>query len=133
VTFIECARLRCCGGTFTAAPRGVSPGLRYSDRVVALARALVAMNNSFRQCARVLRGAGVVVTAQTVHAWCGAVERRTRARARLASRPNGALCVRLREDLYVALDTRATRQGSALLEMMNFCPSENHHAKVMNF
>jgi hypothetical protein len=115
VTFVECARLRCCGQTFTAAPPGLTPRARYSDRVVRLARALVAMNVSVRECVRILRQAGVVVTPQTVHQWSRSVRRQARARARVVGAPEGRVCVRLRSDLWLALETRAPKQVESIL------------------
>lgn len=69
-TFVECLRLRCCGTTFLAAPRGLTPRARYSDRVVGLVRALTALGLPLRECARVLRAARVPATVQAIRRWC---------------------------------------------------------------
>lgn len=87
-TFVECLRLRCCGVTFLAAPFGLTPRARYSDRVVALARALCVMGVPLRECARLLAAARVPATAQAIRRWCSdllavrAAHRPTRARIR---------------------------------------------------
>ncbi len=69
-TFVECLRLRCCGTTFLAAPRGLTPRARYSDRVVALTRALAALGVPLRECARLLAAARVPATVQAIRRWC---------------------------------------------------------------
>lgn len=72
-TFVECLRLRCCGTTFLAAPRGLTPRARYSDRVVALTRALASLGVPLRECARLLAAARVPATVQAIRRWCVAV------------------------------------------------------------
>jgi len=72
-TFVECLRLRCCGTTFLAAPRGLTPRARYSDRVVALTRALVGLGVPLRECARLLVAARVPATVQAIRRWCAGV------------------------------------------------------------
>ena len=69
-TFVECLRLRCCGTTFLAAPRGLTPRARYSDRVVALTRVLAALGVPLRECARLLSAARVPATVQAIRRWC---------------------------------------------------------------
>ena len=69
-TFVECLRLRCCGTTFLAAPRGLTPRARYSDRVVALTRVLAALGVPLREGARLLAAARVPATVQAIRRWC---------------------------------------------------------------
>ncbi len=69
-TFVECLRLRCCGATFLAAPRGLTPRARYSDRVVGLVRTLAALGVPLRECARLLTRARVPATVQALRRWC---------------------------------------------------------------
>lgn len=75
-TFVECLRLRCCGATFLAAPWGLTPRARYSDRVRGLARALYQLGLSHRDSAHVLRRARVPTTVQAVRRWCAKAVRR---------------------------------------------------------
>ncbi len=105
ITFVECLRLRCCGTTFTSTPEGLTPRARYSDRVVALTRALVAAGVSMRCCVRLFDAAGVPMTLQTVRTWCTDVEAVTRSKARVASCPDGDVAVKLRDDVWFALST----------------------------
>ncbi len=105
ITFVDCLRLRCCGSTFTSAPDGLKPRARYSNRVVALARALVAAGVSMRCCVRLFAAARVPVTLQTVRTWCEGVEPLTRSKARVAAGAEGDVAVRLRDDVWVAIDT----------------------------
>jgi hypothetical protein len=121
VTFVPCDRLRCCGQTFTARPAGLAPRSRYSDRVVRLARALVAFRISYRRCVRVLRQAGVVVTAQTVHQWARSIRRQAKARARVVRAPEGPVCVQLRHDLWLTLETRAPKRVATILQDVMEC------------
>ena len=109
ITFVECLRLRCCGTTFTSTPEGLTPRARYSDRVVALTRGLVAAGVSMRCCVRLFGAAGVPMTLQTVRTWCSDVEPVTRSTARVASCPDGDVAVKLRDDLWFAISTQRTR------------------------
>lgn len=123
VTFVDCERLRCCGRTFTAAPAGLTPRSRYSDRVVALSRALAALNVSVRHCARLLREAGVIVTPQTVHAWRRGIRPQARAALKMAPAPEGTLSLKLRPDLWLSMNTRSPRRVESILSEA-FAPAE---------
>ncbi len=112
----RCLRLRCCGVTFTAAPPGITPRSRFSDRVVALARALVAAGVSMRSTARTLSAAGVPLTLQTVRTWCAGIEPVTRARARLTATPDGAAFIRLRPELCLSITGSKPRLIAVLLQ-----------------
>jgi hypothetical protein len=89
-TFVECLRLRCCGQTFLAAPRGLTPRARYSDRVVGLVRALAGLGVPLRDCARVLAGARVPATVQAIRRWCADLDVPPTARARATLLPAAA-------------------------------------------
>jgi hypothetical protein len=115
ITFVECLRLRCCDRTFTSTPAGLTPRARYSDRVVALARALVSSGVSMRCCVRLFSAAGVPVTLQTIRTWCACVEALTVSTARIASDADGEVAVRLRDALWIAIQTRRPRLVLALL------------------
>lgn len=121
VTFVQCARMRCCGRTFTVTPPGLTPRSRYSDRVIRLSRNLASMSLSVRQIARILRRIGVTVTPQSVHAWTRGVERQSRAVVRVTSEPQGPVSVPLRKDLYLSIRTRSTRSTQNLTREVQFC------------
>ncbi|HEX4953237.1 MAG TPA: hypothetical protein VF017_07570 [Thermoanaerobaculia bacterium] len=114
ITFVDCLRLSCCGRTFTSAPLGLTPRARYSDRVVALARALVASGVSLRSTARLLTTARVPVAFESLRAWCRDV-----APAKLARRAEvdgvGDVLIRLREDCAVAVQSREPERIVAML------------------
>jgi len=114
-TFVPCERLRCCNRTWTAAPRGLTPRARYSDRVVALARALVSGGVSRRRCAALLRQAGVPVTAQSIATWCRGVRSRAPGRAALASAPDSCRSVLLRPGLWLNFHSKGGHARTAKL------------------
>lgn len=115
VTFVACERLRCCGRTFTATPTGLRPRLRYSERVIALARALAALGIPRRRSATLLTQAGVPVSPQAVAKWSRDVAPLAAAVARLAAAPAGDVCLYLRRELWLALDTESPRRTAAIL------------------
>lgn len=112
-TFVECARLRCCGRTWTAAPRGVTPRARYSDRVILVAKLLAALGIPLRQTASLLRQTGVPLTAQTAAIWCRGVKRVGLLRVRLA-RLRGDL--RLRRSVWLKFEGRRNASVVQLLD-----------------
>ncbi len=115
VTFVPCERLRCCNRTWTAAPRGLTPRSRYSDRVIALARALVAGGVSRRRCAALLRQAGVPVTPQSVASWCRGLRSSAPARAHLASAAETRVSVCLRPGLWLNVRSKGGHARTAQL------------------
>jgi len=115
-TFVECVRLRCCGRTFTSTPRGVTPGARYSDRVVGLVRLLVATGASRRTCARVLGDSGVPVTAQALAKWCQSTRKGERECARLSPEREGRVGVRLRDGLWLVFPKASPEKIGRLME-----------------
>lgn len=102
-TFVECLRLRCCGRTFTVTPTGLGPRSQYSDRVVGVARALVAMGVSVRRCSAVLREAGVSVTAQTVWTWCDGMRPEMFASVEVTDTPVAPVRLELRPRLWLSV------------------------------
>ena len=116
VTFVECLRLRCCGQTFTTTPGGLRPRSRFSDRVVSLARTLVAAGESRRRCSLLLGAAGVPVTPESVRSWCRRLRPSTRARARVTSRPGGRIGLNLRPGLWLVFEAGDPRAVQRLFD-----------------
>lgn len=119
-TFVECLRLRCCGATFLAAPLGLTPRARYSDRVVALVRALASIGVPLRESARLLAAARVPATAQAIRRWCSDLPtvraEHRRARARITSAPAGDIAVPLGGRAWLAIETAAPEVAWTALE-----------------
>jgi hypothetical protein len=116
VTFVECLRLRCCGKIWSLAPAGVRVRSRYSDRVVALARSVVSLGLSVRECAKLLDRVGVCVSHQTVHEWCAGVRPLLRARVETSQRGAGNVRVPLRHGLWLAVHTNTPARAASLLD-----------------
>lgn len=113
-TFVASLRLTCCGRTFTVSPRGLAPGARYSVRVVALARSLVALGVSMRHTVRLLKAARVPVALESLRAWCRGVEpRNTGCSAALGGQ--GDVLIPLRTGCSLALSCPESRSALAVL------------------
>lgn len=115
ITFIDCLRLRCCGGTFLATPRGLEPRLRYSSRVVALARALYSAGVPFHSCSRLLTRLRVPVTPQGVRRWCRGIAPETRSEVTLASAPHGDVAVHILPTTWLAIRSEAPAEVLRIL------------------
>lgn len=108
---VECARLRCCGRTFLSVPPGLTPRSRYSDRVKGFARGCRALGASFGRIRKLLRSAGVPVTAEAIARWCRGVRSEAEARLRVARSPEGPVRMRFREGLWLCVLTRTPRRA----------------------
>lgn len=115
ITFIDCLRLRCCGGTFLATPRGLEPRLRYSGRVVALARALYAAGVPFHSCSRLLTRLRVPVTPQGVRRWCRGISPETHSEVGLETAPQGDVSVRILPTSWIAIRSEAPAEVLRIL------------------
>ena len=113
-THFRCARLRCCGRTFLSTPMGISPRSRYSDRVVVVARILVALGVSLRNCVEILGQVGVPMTRESIRLWSRGLRYGSVATARIASEASGSVAIRLKDDLWIVVDPVASRLSDAM-------------------